>query len=211
MQSGNFIRNNIKNYHNVIYAASSTATLRLFQTNLWVNADQRVCLGVELLLEGNNNSLEVLYRLVLDVIGHLKGTRGKLWAELMKGFPSQTAINTSAANRPCQCLCCPRRHQSHPGQRRGQVCSWKARTGFEDDVQRRRVFFLKSRLELPVNCKEQRQGSDGLLSSRQVVHGPEPLPWSHTVVVDSIQIGLLGVLRAQESLQEAHAGRFNSL
>lgn len=78
MQSGNFIRNNIKNYHNVIYAASSTATLRLFKTNLWVNADQRVCLGVELLLEGNNNSLEVLYRLVLDVIGHLKGTRGKL-------------------------------------------------------------------------------------------------------------------------------------
>lgn len=144
MQSGNFIRNNIKKYHNVIYATSSTATLRLFQTNLWVNTDQRVCLGVELLLEGNNNGLEVLYRLVLDVIGHLKGTRGKLWAELMKGFPSQTAINTSAANRPCRCLCCPRQHQSHPGQRRGQVCSWKAGTGFEDDVQRRRVFFLKT-------------------------------------------------------------------
>lgn len=48
------------------------------KTNLWVNTDERVCLGVEFLLEGNNNRLKVLYRLVLDVIGHLKGTRGKL-------------------------------------------------------------------------------------------------------------------------------------
>lgn len=78
MQSGNFIRNNIKKYHNVIYAISTTATLTLFKTNLWVNTNKRVCLGVEFLLKGNNNGLEVLYRLVLDVIGHLKGTRGKL-------------------------------------------------------------------------------------------------------------------------------------
>lgn len=48
------------------------------KTNLWINTDKRVCLGVEFLLEGNNNGLEVLYRLVLDVIGHLKSTRGKL-------------------------------------------------------------------------------------------------------------------------------------
>lgn len=61
----------------------------------------------------------------------------------------------------------------------------------------------KSRWDLPVNCKKQSKGSDGLLSSRQVVHGSEPLSWSHTVVVDSIQIGLLWVLWAQESLQEA--------
>lgn len=68
---------------------------------------------------------------------------------------------------------------------------------------------IKTRLELPVNCKEQSQGSNSLLSSRQVVHGPEPLPWSHTVVVDSIQIGLLWILWAQESLQEADVGQFN--
>lgn len=96
-------------------------------TNLWINADKRVCLGVEFLLEGNNNSLEVLYRLVLDVIGHLKGTRGKSCAVLIKVFPAQTAIITPLVNRPCRCLCCPRRHQSHPGQRRGRVCSWKTR------------------------------------------------------------------------------------
>lgn len=104
-------------------------TLRI-KTNLWINADKRVCLGVEFLLEGNNNSLEVLYRLVLDVIGHLKGTRGKSCAVLIKVFPAQTAIITPLVNRPCRCLCCPRRHQSHPGQRRGRVCSWKTR-GFE--------------------------------------------------------------------------------
>lgn len=59
-----------------------------------------------------------------------------------------------------------------------------------------------------MNCKEQSQGSNSLLSSRQVVHGSEPLPWSHTVVVDSIQIGLLGILWAKESLQEADVERF---
>uniref|UniRef100_A0A0E9WKZ7 Uncharacterized protein n=1 Tax=Anguilla anguilla TaxID=7936 RepID=A0A0E9WKZ7_ANGAN len=34
-----------------------------------------------------------------------------------------------------------------------------------------------------VYSEEQGQGSDSLLSSRQVIHRPESLPWSHTVVV----------------------------
>lgn len=71
--------------------------------------------------------------------------------------------------------------------------------------------YIKTCLELPVNCKEQSQGSNSLLPSRQVVHGPEPLPWSHTIVVDSIQIGLLWILWAQEGLQEADVRQFNSL
>lgn len=62
-----------------------------------------------------------------------------------------------------------------------------------------------------MNRKEQSQGSNSLLSSRQVVHGSEPLPWSHTVVVDSIQIGLLGVLWAEECLQEAGDESFQLL
>lgn len=68
---------------------------------------------------------------------------------------------------------------------------------------------VKSRWKLPVNCKKQSQGGDGLLSSRQVVHGSEPLSWSHTVVVDSIQIGLLRIFWAQESLPEADVQRFH--
>lgn len=55
---------------------------------------------------------------------------------------------------------------------------------------------------LPVNGKYKCQGSDGLLPSRQVVHGHETLPWSHTVVVDAIQVGLLWILRTQEGLRE---------
>lgn len=62
-----------------------------------------------------------------------------------------------------------------------------------------------------MNCEEQSQGSYSLLSSRQVVHGSEPLPWSHTVVVDSIQVGLFGILWAKESLQEADDERFRLL
>lgn len=53
-----------------------------------------------------------------------------------------------------------------------------------------------------MDSKEQRQGGNGLLSSRQVVHGSEPLPWSHAVIVDAIQIRLLRVFWAQESLKK---------
>ncbi|KAF3860413.1 hypothetical protein F7725_000668, partial [Dissostichus mawsoni] len=40
---------------------------------------------------------------------------------------------------------------------------------------------------VPVNSKEQSQGSDSLLSSRQIVHGPEPLSRGHTVIVNAVQ------------------------
>lgn len=44
----------------------------IWRTNLWVDADERVRLSVELLLQGDDNGLEVLHRLVLNVIGHLE-------------------------------------------------------------------------------------------------------------------------------------------
>ena len=53
----------------------------------------------------------------------------------------------------------------------------------------------------PVNSKQQCEGCHGLLSTRQVVHGSESLSWSHAVVVDAVQVGLLRVLGAQESLR----------
>ena len=56
-----------------------------------------------------------------------------------------------------------------------------------------------------MNSKEQSQGSNSLFSSRQVVHGSEPLPRSYTVIVDAIQIRFLWVFWAQESLQESDA------
>ena len=54
---------------------------------------------------------------------------------------------------------------------------------------------------VPVNGKEQSQCRDGLLPARQVVHRPEPLTWRHAVVIDAVQVRLLGVLRTQERLR----------
>lgn len=42
------------------------------RANLWVDADERVSLGVKLLLQGDDDGLEVLHRLVFDVVGHLE-------------------------------------------------------------------------------------------------------------------------------------------
>ena len=55
-------------------------------------------------------------------------------------------------------------------------------------------------MDVPVDGEEQGQGGHRLLPSRQVVHGPEPLPRGHAIVVDAVQVGLLWVLRAEESL-----------
>ena len=51
-----------------------------------------------------------------------------------------------------------------------------------------------------MNGEQQSQGSDGLLPSGQVVHGHEPLPRGHTVVVDPPQVGLLQVVSSQDGL-----------
>ena len=39
--------------------------------HLWVDSDEGVGLGVELLLQRDDHGLEVHHRLVLDVVGHL--------------------------------------------------------------------------------------------------------------------------------------------
>ena len=56
-----------------------------------------------------------------------------------------------------------------------------------------------------MNFDEQGQGGDGLLPAGQVGHGLEPLAGGHTVVVDPLQVGLLGVLRPQEGLRRVVA------
>lgn len=63
----------------------------------------------------------------------------------------------------------------------------------------------------PVNSKEQSQSSDCLFSSREVVHWSEPLSWSHTVIVDAVQIRLLRVFWAQKSLQTNNGLRVKAL
>ena len=57
---------------------------------------------------------------------------------------------------------------------------------------------------VPVDGEEQGQGGHRLLPSREVVHGPEPLPRGHAVIVDAVQVGLLWVLWAEESLATGH-------
>ena len=52
----------------------------------------------------------------------------------------------------------------------------------------------------PMNGKQQRQRCYSLLPTRQIVHGSESLARSHTVVIDSVQVGLLGVLGTQKCL-----------
>jgi hypothetical protein len=52
-----------------------------------------------------------------------------------------------------------------------------------------------------VDGKKQSQCGNGLLPARQVGHGLEALAGRHTVVVDALQIGLLGVLRPEEGLR----------
>lgn len=54
---------------------------------------------------------------------------------------------------------------------------------------------------LPVNGKQQSQGSDGLFSTRQVVHGHEAFPWCHTIVVDAAEVRLVRVLCTQDGLE----------
>lgn len=57
------------------------------------------------------------------------------------------------------------------------------------------------RLVLPVDGKQQRQGSDGLFSSRQVLHGHEALPRRHAAVADAAEVRLVWVLWAQDGLE----------
>lgn len=49
--------------------------------------------------------------------------------------------------------------------------------------------------QAPVNSEEQRQCGHSLLTTRQVVHGPETLAGRHAVVARSLQVGLLSILR----------------
>lgn len=76
------------------------------ETNLWINTDEGVGLGVEFLLQRNDDGLEVLYGLVFDVIGHLEGTRGNydLYTCCVKSSVMQKKTRkTDLTNRPCQC------------------------------------------------------------------------------------------------------------
>lgn len=57
------------------------------------------------------------------------------------------------------------------------------------------------RLFLPVDGKQQRQGGDGLFSSRQVLHGHEALPRRHAAVADAAEVRLVWVLWAQDGLE----------
>lgn len=54
---------------------------------------------------------------------------------------------------------------------------------------------------LPVDGEQQRQGGDGLFSSRQVLHGHEALPRRHAAVADAAEVRLVRVLRAQDGLE----------
>lgn len=67
--------------------------------------------------------------------------------------------------------------------------------------------FLSQRLTSPVDSKEQSQGCHCLFPTRQVVHGPEALARGYTIIIDTIQIRLLRVFRAQESLKDIEKER----
>ena len=59
----------------------------------------------------------------------------------------------------------------------------------------------------PVDGEEQRQSGHRFLASGQVGHGLEALARRHAVVVDAVQVGLLGVLRSQERLRRLVLGQ----
>lgn len=65
---------NLSKLHIFILAPHNIFRVDKIETNLWINTNERVCLGVEFLLQRNNDGLEVLHRLVFDVICHLGGT-----------------------------------------------------------------------------------------------------------------------------------------
>ena len=46
-------------------------------------------------------------------------------------------------------------------------------------------------VHVPVYGEEQCEGCHCLLPTRQIVHWPEPLPWSYAVVADAFQVWLL--------------------
>lgn len=54
---------------------------------------------------------------------------------------------------------------------------------------------------LPVDGKHQGQGGDGLLSTRQIVHGHEAFPRRHAVVVDAAEVRLVWILCTQNGLE----------
>lgn len=60
---------------------------------------------------------------------------------------------------------------------------------------------------IPVYGEEQRERGDGLLSAGEVGHGLEALAGRHAVVVDAVQVGLLGVLGPQERLSRLVHGQ----
>ena len=54
---------------------------------------------------------------------------------------------------------------------------------------------------LPVDGEQQGEGSDGLFSTRQIVHRHEAFPRRHTVIVDAAEVRLIWVLCAQNGLE----------
>lgn len=54
---------------------------------------------------------------------------------------------------------------------------------------------------LPVDGKQQSQGSDGFFSTRQVVHGHEAFSRRHAVVVDATKVRLIWILCTQNGLE----------
>lgn len=54
---------------------------------------------------------------------------------------------------------------------------------------------------LPVDGKQQGQGSDGLFSTRQIIHGHEAFPRRHAVVVDATEVWLVWILGTQNGLE----------
>lgn len=58
--------------------------------------------------------------------------------------------------------------------------------------------------------KEQRQRGNGLLSSRQVLHGHEALPRRHATVADPAEVRLVWVVWAQDGLGGREGGAESS-
>lgn len=110
-------------------------------------------------------------------------------------------------NPPCRCLCCPGLHRSHQAQRMEQVCScWRNRAGIRPSEH---TWYKNLKMSIaaifpgvwPVDGEQKSQSRHSLLSSWQVIHWPETLPRSYTVIVDAIQVRLLWVLWSKKSLQ----------
>ena len=65
----------------------------------------------------------------------------------------------------------------------------------------------RGRVYSPVDGEEQGEGGDRLLAPGQVVHRPESLAGRHAVVVDAVEVRLLGILRPEERLRALVLGQ----